>query len=116
MTEAEVDEILQVCIVSLEEGKTQLIAHDETGEGDCEAGIRNLEAAIESSTEVLEIEPNNAEACLYRGLSRLYLEEDLNEAKADLECAVAGLEGDKKAEAEEGLGRSGRDIVNAGLC
>jgi len=68
-----------------------------------------LRKAIEESTNALELDQNNFEALRCRGLSFLYLE-DLDKAIPDLERAMEGLEGEKKAEVEKELGELKRRV------
>jgi endonuclease/exonuclease/phosphatase family metal-dependent hydrolase len=111
----EVKDYVEDCNALLEQGKSLLAEHEETGAGDCGEGIRQLRLAIEKATTALQLEPNNAAACFCRGMSRRWLEEELNEASGDLECAVEGLEGDERVEAENELAKL-RERLAAPIC
>jgi hypothetical protein len=110
-----VAETIKECSANFELGKKLLVAHDETGEGDCGEGIKRLQDAIMSADTVLVVEPDNPEACLYRGLSRLLLEEDLDQVEDDLLCAMRGLDGYKEDMAEAGL-KDLMEMVSMPVC
>jgi PKD repeat protein len=94
-------EYVAECNTYLEQGKSLLAAHETGG---CTQGIRLLRLAIEKSSTALELDPDNAEACFCRGMARRWLEEALDEAVQDLQCALdKGLGGDKRGEAEREL-------------
>jgi len=95
--------MVEECNAHLERGKEYLNVHN------CEQGIPELRKAIEKSTTALGLAPGDAEACRCRGLSFLYLE-DLDKAIPDLECALEGLEGEKKAKVEKELGELKRRV------
>jgi hypothetical protein len=81
-------EAVEQCAALASEGYTLLSGH-MTGEGgDCEAGIGLLRQAIVACDHVLAVEPNHADACYHRGMSRYLLHEDLETALADLNCAL----------------------------
>jgi len=109
------EDYVEECHAHLEQGKVLLVGHGETGEGDCREGIRLLQLAIEQATAALELEPGDAEACFCRGMSRRWLEEELNEAIQDLECAVEGLEGARQDEVQAALEEL-REKVAAPIC
>ena len=106
-------EYVAECNTYLEQGEPLLAAHETGG---CTKGIRLLRLAIEKCNTALELEPNNAEACFYRGMARRWLEEELSEAIQDLQCALdKGLEGDKRVEAERELAKL-RERLAAPIC
>jgi hypothetical protein len=106
-------EYVAECNTYLEQGEPLLAAHETGG---CTEGIRLLRLAIEKCNTALELEPNNAEACFYRGMARRWLEEELSEAIQDLQCALdKGLEGDKRVEAERELAKL-RERLAAPIC
>lgn len=100
------------CNTYLEQGR-QLLAQHATG--GCTEGIRLLKLAIEKSSAALELHLNDPEACLCRAMSRIALEQELNQAIGDLECALVGLEGNRRVEAERELARL-REQLAAPIC
>jgi len=85
-----------------EQGKSLLEMHDKTGEGDCTLGIELVRSAIEKCNTALGFDPTNPDAYFYRGMSRITLGDNLNEAIKEIEHALdIGLGDDKKDEAKK---------------
>jgi PKD repeat protein len=96
MAQKDIKQLVDEEIALVKEGQALLEKH---AEGACTEGIERLQSAIEVCDAVLILDPDNADACFCLGTARRALEEDLGEAIQNLECAVEGLEGERRAQA-----------------
>jgi hypothetical protein len=96
MAQKDIKQLVDEEIALVNEGRALL---EEHAEGSCTEGIERLQSAIEICGAVLMLDPDNAEACFCLGTARHALEKDLDEAIQNLECAVEGLEDERRAQA-----------------
>jgi PKD repeat protein len=96
MAQQDIKQLVDEEIALVKEGQALLEDH---AEGACTEGIERLQSVIEICDAVLILDPDNAEACFCLGTARRALEKDLGEAIQNLECAVEGLEDERRAQA-----------------
>ena len=96
MAKKDIKQLVDEEIALVKEGQALL---EEHAEGACTEGIERLQSVIEVCDAVLILDPDNADACFCLGMARRALEEDLGEAIQNLECALEGLDDERRAQA-----------------